>query len=97
MAKLNNQQLALSEIAPEPEATFTRSEYDEIMGWRVARMKEAGTFPSFEEVNAVVTKVLAGYAPKSRTARNNRDDQVVAGTAIQESVRQTAGAPHGKS
>jgi hypothetical protein len=97
MAKLNDQQLALFEFAPEPEAKFTRSEYDEIMGWRVARMKEGGTFPSFEEVNAIVTKVLAEYAPKSRTARNNRDDQIVAGATVQEAVRQTTGAPNGKS
>jgi hypothetical protein len=67
--EMSNQQLVLFELAPEP--AFTHSEYDEIMGWRVARMKEAGIFPSFEEVNAVVTRVLAKYAPTIRNARTN--------------------------
>lgn len=67
---MSDQQLVLFEFAPEPEPTFTREEFDEIMRFRVARMKEAGTFPSFEEVNAVVTRVLAEYAPKILDARN---------------------------
>ena len=50
-------------------AKLTKAEYGEIMGWRIARMKEAGTLPSFDEVAAAVAKARVELQEKLKQAR----------------------------
>ena len=46
------------EFGQEPEPTFTRSEWNEIQGFRMARMVEAGeAIPSFDELITAMKEV----------------------------------------
>lgn len=50
----------------EPDPTFTRSEWDEIMHWRMARMIEAGErIPTLDELLSVIRSAVQ----KTRGAR----------------------------
>lgn len=51
------EQQKLFEIAPEPELTLTRKEFDEVMGWRAQRLIELGEMPSLDAVAAAVETV----------------------------------------
>jgi hypothetical protein len=51
------------EFAPEREPAFTRSEWNEIQGFRMARMVEAGeAIPSFDELITAMKEVRRSTA-----------------------------------
>lgn len=56
----NPKQIQLFETSALPEPTFTRSEWDEIQRFRLARLVESGEcIPSFEELQTAMRKVRA--------------------------------------
>lgn len=50
-----------------PEPTFTRSEWDEIIRWRIARMKEADDqFPTLDELLTAMRNASQAVRRKSK-------------------------------